>query len=50
MYFKKIFDEDPLCENNTCHKNKAVLKISRWGAYFDKLKKAAAFCPQKYYF
>ena len=24
MYLKNKFEEDPLCENSTCHKNKAV--------------------------
>ena len=27
--FKNKFEEDPLCENSTCHKNKAVSNFYR---------------------
>ena len=40
-------NEYQLCKNSPCHENKKALKISRWGTYFDKLKKAAACCPHK---
>ena len=36
--FKKIFDEDPLCENSTCHKNKVVSIFSNT-ALFVKFEK-----------
>ena len=40
-------NEYQLCKNRPRHENKEALKISRWGTYFDKLKKAAACCPHK---
>ena len=33
MYLKNIFEEDPLCENSTCHKNKAVSNISSLASF-----------------
>ena len=38
MYLKNKFEEDPLCENSTCHKNKAVSNFSNT-ALFLKLEK-----------
>ena len=40
MYLKKIFDEDPLCENSTCHKNKVVLTFSKHGFIFEVIEKS----------
>ena len=33
MYLKKLFDEDLLCENSTCHKNKVALNFSNTGSF-----------------
>ena len=41
MYLKIIFDEDPLCENSTCHKNKAVSIFFEHGFIFEVIEKSS---------
>ena len=41
MYLKNIFDEDPLCENGTCHKNKVVSTFSNMASFFEVREKSS---------